>query len=372
MRGVSKRIQRWVRRFRRRHPVPAWVHALVICFYIPVYAYFFGMENMHVPDTRSQAVIATSQLLYFYLAIFIILPRAFRYKRHPAINALWVVIYVVLIWVVISLLLLGISLATGAIQIRWESRGQWLWDIANFGLIALLTCYFAMAASVGYQLVAQLLIVNRHKDNLRQLVAHKRNVVGKLELEWRRAQLDPHMLAGLLTRVRLMSQLDKQTTWKALNRIIHIMRYYCAIPPGTDAVPIEDEMEQVRNLLALEKLGKNKLHYTINYQVQAQGLVIIPMLLLMLVENQLKYGLLTELSAPAVLDISDGRKPNVLSIQTLNRVKKVADGTKNVHSGQGLANISARLKHYYDRYDFAHGLDDDGRYRVEIALFLGN
>lgn len=367
----TTRLQKWIRRFKRRHPIPIWGHALLLGVYIPGYAYLLGMEEMHTPDLISKLLIAGSQVLCFYLAIFVFLPRAFRYKRHPGISALWVVVYLAVVWLLVTALLLAVSLMSGAMRMRWEAGGEWFWDVANFGMLMLMTCYLAMVASLGYQLLAQLLIVNRHQNNLRHLIAHKRAMVTILELEWRRAQLDPHLLAGLLSRVRLMSQLDKENTWKAINRVIAIMRYYCALPPGTDAVPIDEEMEQVENLIALENFGKGSVYVNITYALQNRDRMVIPMLLLMLMENQLKYGIVTDLNAPALLCVSDGDMAGPLFVVTLNHVKKRAKGAATAYGGQGMTNISARLKHYYHRHQLEYGLDTEGRYRVEMHLYSG-
>lgn len=370
---VVSEIRRWYRRSKRRHPVPLWAHLAFVAAFIPGYLFLLGLDDMGAPDMATKLVIVLAQFLCFYLAIFVLLPRAFRYHRRMLATGVSLMGYLILDFVLVSLFLLAISLGSGALRLHWEARGRWVYDIANLPAIAVATCYFAGVAGVVYQVTAQSILLNQHKANLRKLVDRKRVAIQALELEWRRLQLDPHLMAGLLSRIRLMSQKDPEKMWKAMNRVIAIMQYYCSIPPSSPFVPLKEELKQVANFLALQELGRSKMYIHLQVADEVLNEPVIPMLLLMLVENQVKHGVVSDSATPAVLRVSRGAEDEGLCILARNAVRHAIDEQELASTGLGQRIIQSRLEESFpDRHDFRFGLDSEGRFRVEIAIQLDN
>ncbi|WP_177181077.1 histidine kinase [Parapedobacter koreensis] len=368
---MHKRIRIWCKRLKRRHPLPWWGHVCFVAAYVPGYLFFLELDEMAAPDATSKLVIAALQLFFFYTAILLLLPLAFRYRRGPMATAAWMMIYLVLDFLVVAVFLFAISVGSGAIQLYWDEGGDWLYDVINFPAVAVATCYLAGLASVIYQLIAQGLIFYHHRANLTVLVDRKQAAIRALELEWRRLQLDPHLMAGLLSRIRLMAHRDPMYTWKALNKTIAIMQYYCSISPATPVIPLAEEVKQVRNFLAMETLGHPDSYFRLQVADEALPCTIIPMLLLMLVKNQIKHGVLHDRQTPAVLCVSTCHGGNCLHIITLNGINR-SPRTEFQDTGIGQKNIRYRLAHYYPgRYIFRSGEDADGRYRVEICIGAG-
>ena len=367
------RIYRWQRRFRRRHPIPWWIHVAIILAFAPAYMLYLSFAEVSVPDTASKLAIGCIQLLFFYIAIICLLPRAFRYKRKTWLSAIWVLVYLLVDLLVVISLLAAVSVATGAADIHWDEGGEWVVDIINLYAVMVPTFYFTGAISISYQVVAQALILYRHHANLKVLIEQKRATIQTLEMDWRRLQLDPHLLAGLLTRIRLMALKDPEQTWKVLNRVIAIMQYYCSIPPAQHAIPITEELAQVKNFLAMEALGKGDIHYKLD-TTRLDGIrpvTIIPMLLIMLVKNQAKHGVINDKKYEALMAIATvGRH---LHIQTQNYMKTVKDRSLTQGTRVGMKNIQSRLSHVHpERFSMRYGPDADGRYQVEIWIDLAS
>ena len=370
---VGKGIHRWCRRFKRRHPVPWWGHLVFMMAFAPGYVFLLGLDAMAAPDIASRVVIVSAQLLCFYLAILVLLPRAFRYGRGPWATAGWVIVYLVLDFAVVAGFLLAISLASGALRFHWEERGEWVADILNLSAVAVATCYLAGLGSVVYQLIAQGVIFYRYQQKSRRLLDRKRTSIAALELEWRRLQLDPHLMAGLLARIRLMSQTDPEKLWQAMNRIISIMQYYCSVPPTAAAVPLSEELTQVRNFIALQELGRSKIHIRLQVTEEVLERPIVPMLLLMLVENQVKHGMLTDPAAPAFLQVVGGDEADSMHILAVNRLSEMPARSRSRSTGLGQKLIESRLADTYPNgYAFRYGLDQNNHYRVAICIRFSN
>lgn len=373
MMAAASRTRRWYRRFKRRHPVPLWAHLAFVIAFVPGYVFLLGLDAMAAPDIASRVVIVVAQFLCFYLAILFLLPRAFRYRRDPWATAGWLIAYLVLDFVLVSCFLLAISLGSGALRFHWDERGYWVGDIINLSAVAVATCYLAGLAAITYQLAAQSILFYRHRENFRKLLDQKRTTIQALELEWLRLQLDPHLIAGLLSRIRLMSQKDPEELWKAMNRVIAIMQYYCSIPPTAAVVPLGEEVAQVKNFLALQELGRSKLYIRVHIAEEVLSVWIVPMLLLMLVENQVKHGVLGDPMAPALLQVSPCANLDGLQIVTLNHIPKSYAERKTISTGLGQKLIESRLAQTYpNQYQFRYGRDDSGRYRVEVCIHMSD
>lgn len=92
---------------------------------------------------------------------------------------------------------------------------------------------------------------------------------------------------------------------------------------------------------------------------------IIPMILLVLVENIYKYGVLDESERPAIIEIKqlDGK----LFIYTENWIK---DAVEVVSENIGLENLKERLAHFYpDKHRFEVTINAD-KYKVDLCISL--
>lgn len=116
-----------------------------------------------------------------------------------------------------------------------------------------------------------------------------------------------------------------------------------------DLVVIAKEVRSIRNFLHLSTgaVEEGLLNFTIQGMKGSQ--LIPPMLLLSIVENMLKYGVLHDAKYPATIDLI--LKPNYLEFNTHNKI--AVDKLCHVSHGIGFENIIRRMDIFYpNQYQF--------------------
>jgi LytS/YehU family sensor histidine kinase len=108
-----------------------------------------------------------------------------------------------------------------------------------------------------------------------------------------RAQLDPHFLFNVLHTLSQLAREDSGATEAALERFGDLMRYLLRAG-ARDAVEatLEDDLEFLRNYLALERLRLGeRLRVVEELDPDALELAVPPLLLQPLVENAVRHGI---------------------------------------------------------------------------------
>jgi Histidine kinase len=172
------------------------------------------------------------------------------------------------------------------------------WTLAFTGLAYLvanrITVEFLRDGAVwqfvwGLVIYGALVQAARAQENLR---ARELAAAGA-ELQALRAQLNPHFLFNTLHSLTQLAREDPVATQDALVRFGELMRY--VLKSGRDAtadVSLEEELDFVRDYLALEKLRLgSRLHVIEDIEADALELSLPPLLLQPLVENAVRHGL---------------------------------------------------------------------------------
>lgn len=141
----------------------------------------------------------------------------------------------------------------------------------------------------GVAIYCALLIAVRTHQRLRE----RELAAANAELQALRAQLHPHFLFNTLHSLTQLAREDPIATQNALLRFGELMRYVLSCGRGAGAdVALEDELEFVRNYLALEKLRMaDRLRIDERIDPEALELAVPPLLLQPLVENAVRHGL---------------------------------------------------------------------------------
>src|SRR5690606_5033144 len=94
-----------------------------------------------------------------------------------------------------------------------------------------------------------------------------------------------------------------------------------------------------------------------------EGIRIIPMLVLLLVENILTHGVVFDGAYPATIGVEVSGKQ--LLVYTENRI---STNEKEESTGNGLENLGERLQYFYPgRHNFHYGAVD-GVFRVDVRI----
>ena len=144
---------------------------------------------------------------------------------------------------------------------------------------------------------------------------------------------------------------------------------YAMYETNKPKVPLEGEVEFMRNYIDLMKLRTNEMT-TVGEEIEMEdgSLEVAPLLFISLIENAFKHGMNS--NAPAVIKISLVQKGDTLvfSCDNTNNPKPTKDRSG---SGIGLENTRRRLDLLYQgRYQWEQTITPENIYHVKITLQL--
>jgi Histidine kinase/Histidine kinase-, DNA gyrase B-, and HSP90-like ATPase len=258
-------------------------------------------ETGHRPVRRiwilaGSVVLATAVLIPVYRL------QKLSWLEALAAAATFVVPCVLLGWVVWRLLMRPPRLQsrTGGLVVHVATAIAFsiTWTLPLFGLAYLLRKEVSLdflrgggvwQLALGLVIYCVLLFAARAQHRLREQELAAANA----ELQALRAQLDPHFLFNTLHSLTQLAREDPVATEDALQRFGELMRYVlkCGRETRTE-IALEQELEFVRNYLALERLRLGERLRVIEH-IDPDTLELgVPALLLQpLVENAVRHGL---------------------------------------------------------------------------------
>jgi two-component system LytT family sensor kinase len=219
--------------------------------------------------------------------------------------------------------------------------------------------YF-LGLSTGYWFALSTLrkqrqVADLENDNLGKAVENKRleKMLLATENAYLKSQINPHFLLNTLNF--LYNSVSKFSD-KIADSVMSLSEITEA--DGEGKVPLESEIEHIRNFL---QLNQSRFNQRLNVSFVAEGdtskIKIIPLVLITLVENLLKYGDLSNQSSPAEIHLT--LVANDLCFVTGNLKKKNA---RHDSHGIGLQNIRNRLTNY----PYSLEITEDERYYKSV------
>ena len=216
-------------------------------------------------------------------------------------------------------------------------------------------------------IVAAIAIGIRHFIRTRQIRQQLKDEQAKhteAELAWLKNQINPHFLFNTLNNISSLTQIDPDAAQDAIAQLSDLLRY-AMYETNKKTVPIQGEVEFMRNYIALMKLRCNeKTEVKTTFEVQ-QDVEIAPLLFISLIENAFKHGVSS--SRPSKIDIRLEMDGDSLAFTCANTNYPKDDADRS-GSGIGLENTRRRLDLMYaGRYQWEQSLDND-IYHVKVKL----
>ncbi len=172
------------------------------------------------------------------------------------------------------------------------------------------------------------------------------------QLDYLRAQINPHFLFNTLHNIYAAANLQHPNTPQMVLRLSELLRYVTYEARETQA-PLSREIEQLEAYLELYRLQADRdLHIRFDQQGDPAPHRIAPILLLPLLENALKHGNLAE-TPEAWLRISLSCGSTAIQFEVVNTFNP-DNRQKDATGGVGLTNIRRRLELLYPQH---HRLD---------------
>lgn len=200
------------------------------------------------------------------------------------------------------------------------------------------------------------------KELIRKIELEKLNT----ELEYLKAQINPHFLFNSLNTV--FFQIDKQNTVarETLSKFSDMLRYQLYECNGKE-IAIEKEIQYLKNYVELQKLRKDE-HYDIRFthSEELKNFTVSPLLLLPFIENAFKH----------VSHFTD--RKNIITIElkkSENQFQLIVFNTKDakptsVNGGIGLRNVQRRLELLYSNRHDLTVTEQPETFRVQLTLAL--
>jgi two-component system LytT family sensor kinase len=110
------------------------------------------------------------------------------------------------------------------------------------------------------------------------------------ELRTLKSQLNPHFMFNAMNSIRALIEEDPESAKVAITKLSNILRYSLQME-RMERVPLEDEIETVKNYLDLERIRfEDRLNYKLDVDKASEKIEIPPMMIQTLVENGIKHG----------------------------------------------------------------------------------
>lgn len=304
------------------------IHIVFWILILLLYAVFFGRKNSNYVQTfffvgllMPVTVGATYFLNYFLVPRFLMRERYgffLLYFIYTLIGAIFLEMVVAMLTFIVM----------AEIQIRNMSPAS----IDIFFLLVSLLMVIFLGLSIKL-----LLHWRQSREDYHKLMLDKTDT----ELRFLKAQLNPHFLFNTLNNLYYLS-LEKSD--KGPNAILQLsgMLDYVMRTASVLRVPLEDELKQVENYIGLELLRyEDRVQVDTVVTGKPEGYTIGPMILISLIENAFKHGVM-KMTGRSWIKMSVDYTSEGMAISVRNSWRKKVSG-----NGIGLDNLRRQLNLLY-------------------------
>jgi two-component system, LytTR family, sensor kinase len=288
-------------------------------------------------------VLSLAAAVYFTNYLFI--PKLLYTKHYLGFAIAFTVLVIVMGFVIIRLL--NLILLPYVLEIRkWPNAtlSAQIYDV-------FIPLFFMVGAAAGIKFYLD------RQEALR--------IGAEQELEYLRAQMNPHSLFNSLNAIYFLIDKENKTARDTLMQFSGLLRYQL-YDANTPRINIEKEMDYLRGYIDIQRLRRDN-HYDITFEADAslKEMQIAPMLLIPFVENVFKH-LSAHNDQPNVARIHIRRENKGILLETYNtrEVKPKGQG------GIGLQNVKRRLSLLYPGQHRLQIHDTPADYSVTLHITL--
>jgi hypothetical protein len=189
------------------------------------------------------------------------------------------------------------------------------------------------------------------------------------ELQYLRAQLNPHFLFNSLNSIYSLILSKSEKAGEAVLTLSELMRFHVDLS-GKRFIDLSDEMALVERYIALEKLKlEDRCDIRLRIKGDVQGIKIAPLIFMPFVENAFKYGI-SAMPALNFVHVSVIIENHFVQFEISNSLfpQKLSENTPHIKTG--IENTIKRLDlHYKGKYSY-HCSDAEKKYFVKLEINL--
>lgn len=280
-------------------------------------------------------IIFTSIFMLFiwvavYANLLLLIPRLFQREKY----LLYAVALLVMLVLVAECYILGFDSL-----VDWLFPGYYLisyfdfWDTLKIFIILVgLTSLFHFSKSWFWYREAEIQLASNEKARI------------AAELEALKNQINPHFLFNSLNSIYSLVLKKSDAAAPALIQLSDILRY--VIYETVDFVPLEKELDFIRNYVEMQRLRINKRDMlTLEITGATKSRKIAPLLLIPIIENCFKHGIKGD-TEKSYVHIAIAMQEDQLCLHSDNTLPQAEDNP-NVSAGTGLQNLRKRLEMVY-------------------------
>jgi LytS/YehU family sensor histidine kinase len=191
------------------------------------------------------------------------------------------------------------------------------------------------------------------------------------ELRYLKSQVHPHFFFNTLNNLYGLTLSKSDTAPEVVLRLSDLMSYML-YDTNTQWVPLEKEINYIRNYIALEKLRFGK-RFNVSFQVQGDtsSIVIAPLLLLPFIENSFKHSINKEIEGAWIaIDLTIKEAALAFTVEN-SMIKEPMNGEESESAGGlGLQNVKRRLELLYKERYTLKIFEEESEYLVVLKLDL--
>jgi sensor histidine kinase YesM len=330
--------QRWV------------IHVIFWLLILAFYVAFFGRKNNNYLQTLffvgllMPVTILTTYLLNYYLV-----PRYLMKERYG-----FFMLY--FSYALIGSLFIEMMIAMLTFLVMAEVRIKEM-SPASFDIFFLLTSLL-MVVFLGVA-IKMVLHWRQSKEDYQKLMRDK----VETELKLLKTQLNPHFLFNTLNNLYYLSTEKSDQAPQAILALSEILDY--VLHAGKSVlVPLSDELKQAENYIALELLRyEDRVEVTTRFAGDMETHTVPPMLLITLVENSFKHGVMPTAGKSRINFSVEGGEDHVV-IFLSNSCLESTPG-----NGIGLENLRSQLNHlYHNRFQLKIDRSTPNEFSINLVL----
>lgn len=306
-----------------------WQHVVYVLL-IFLFWFLFIFNKSREPEYIRATLFASTYVIVAYINIYVL------FKNYLLKGRFFTYALVSLLTFISSYIVQGFIYFRNWEQMKREFTPSWAL-LADF-MINIITYY--MFIGIGLSVKTLKLWLNSER---RVMALEQESLRSKLNLL--RSQVSPHFLFNTFNNLYVLTKTNPALASEMVLGFSDLMRYQLT-ECEDEKVSVLKELEYIHNFLALEKLRKDNLEITCEYNArQLEGTSIEPLLLVTFVENAVKHG--SQQMEKASIHVSVNKSGNEFSYTVKNTKPAVPLAGMEKNTGKGLENLRARLNLLY-------------------------
>lgn len=241
-------------------------------------------------------------------------------------------------------------------------------DLLTDGQVILFVLHFFIAlASTVFFISSQWVRNAREKQELKTEQI-------QTELKFLKSQINPHFLFNILNSLYALTLKKSDMAPTMVIKLSEMMRYML-YECNEKRVPLEKEINYLRNYLDLEKLRiGNKMDVSLNVNGDLEDKYIAPLIFINFVENSFKHGGINATNAKGhvYLDIKVDAEEIHFILENSKPLRLMETKSLKAPGGIGLKNVKDRLDLVYNNNYKIKIKEDDDIYSIDLVLQLDN